>query len=174
MATCCKFPVWFGLRRLVFKSDQEPVILASKHTVRESMPTVEFVMEESPVRSISQTSPLKSRCVKHKNICEGPPLPKTTLCGISRCVVWCVGVVLCCGVVCRCGVCSKFSWVRPKFGRFPDSPPPDPLPRLPPLRRTPPPPDRPKFRSFFALFQHSFRFLFLSLGGRFVELWWCD
>ena len=33
---------WLGLRRLVFKSDQEPAI-------RESMPTVEFVMEESPV-----------------------------------------------------------------------------------------------------------------------------
>ena len=40
---------WLGLRRLVFKSDQEPAILALKQAVRESMPTVEFVMEESPV-----------------------------------------------------------------------------------------------------------------------------
>ena len=36
-----------GLRRLVFKSDQELAIVALKHAVRESMPTVEFVMEES-------------------------------------------------------------------------------------------------------------------------------
>ena len=40
---------WLGLRRLVFKSDQEPAILALKQALRESMPTVEFVMEESPV-----------------------------------------------------------------------------------------------------------------------------
>ena len=40
---------WLGLRRLVFKSDQEPSILALKQAVRESMPTIEFVMEESPV-----------------------------------------------------------------------------------------------------------------------------
>ena len=40
---------WLGLRRLVFKSDQEPAILALKQAVRESMPTVEFVMEESLV-----------------------------------------------------------------------------------------------------------------------------
>ena len=40
---------WLGLRRLVFKSDQEPAILALKQAVRESMPTVEFVTEESPV-----------------------------------------------------------------------------------------------------------------------------
>ena len=33
----------------MFKSDQEPAILALKQAVRESMPTVEFVMEESPV-----------------------------------------------------------------------------------------------------------------------------
>ena len=37
---------WLGLRRLAFKSDQEPAILALKHAVRESMPTVEFVIEE--------------------------------------------------------------------------------------------------------------------------------
>ena len=40
---------WLELRRLVFKSDQEPAILALKQAVPESMPTVEFVMEESPV-----------------------------------------------------------------------------------------------------------------------------
>ena len=40
---------WLGLRRLVFKSDREPAILALMQAVRESMPTVEFVMEESPV-----------------------------------------------------------------------------------------------------------------------------
>ena len=42
---------WLGLRRLLFKSNQESSILALKRgkAVRESMPTVEFVMEESPV-----------------------------------------------------------------------------------------------------------------------------
>ena len=40
---------WLGLRRLVFKSDQELVILVVKQVVGESMPTVEFVMEESSV-----------------------------------------------------------------------------------------------------------------------------
>ena len=40
---------WLVLRRMIFKSDQEPAILALKQPVRESMPTVEFVMEESPV-----------------------------------------------------------------------------------------------------------------------------
>ena len=44
--------------------------------------------------------------------------------------------MVCCGVVCRCGVCSRFSWVRPRFGRSPRlPPPPDPLSRLL-LRRT--------------------------------------
>ena len=38
---------WLGLRTLVFKSDQEPAILALKQAVRESMLAVEFVMEES-------------------------------------------------------------------------------------------------------------------------------
>ena len=33
----------------MFSSDQEPAILAPKQAVRESMPTVEFVMEESLV-----------------------------------------------------------------------------------------------------------------------------
>ena len=59
-----------GLRRLVFKSDQEPAILTLKQAVRESMPTVEIVMEESPVESISQTAPVKSRCAKYKNKSE--------------------------------------------------------------------------------------------------------
>ena len=40
---------WLGLRRLVFKSDQERAILAHKQAVRGSMPTVEFVMEECTV-----------------------------------------------------------------------------------------------------------------------------
>ena len=40
---------WLGLRKLVFKSDQETSILALKQAVRESMPTVGFVMEECPV-----------------------------------------------------------------------------------------------------------------------------
>ena len=40
---------WLGLRKLMFKSDQEPAILAVMQAVRESMPTVEFVMEESLV-----------------------------------------------------------------------------------------------------------------------------
>ena len=44
---------WLGLQRLVFKSDQEPAILALKQAVRESMPSVEFVMEESPVEGAS-------------------------------------------------------------------------------------------------------------------------
>ena len=62
---------WLDLRRMVFKSDQEPAILALKHAVRESMPTVEFVMEEGLVKKIiSQSAPLKSRCVKYKNMLE--------------------------------------------------------------------------------------------------------
>ena len=84
--------------------------------------------------------------------CEGPPLPKTTLCGIPRCVVWCV--VLCCGVVCRCGVRSKFSWVHPKFGRS----------RLPSARQplpTPPSAGPPKISPFFPSPAPA---LFLSLG----------
>ena len=56
-----------GLRRLAFKSDQEPSILARKQPVRESMPKVEFVMEESPVEE-HQSS--KSRCAKYKNNSE--------------------------------------------------------------------------------------------------------
>ena len=41
--------VWLRLRRFVFKSDQERAILALKQAVRESMTTVQFVMEEGPV-----------------------------------------------------------------------------------------------------------------------------
>ena len=75
----------------------------------------------------------------------------------------CVVVVLCCVVVCRCGVCSKFSWVRPKFG-------PGPLPRLhslrgTPLRRTGPP----KISLFFFLHPATVFILSSSLGGRFAE-----
>ena len=33
----------------MFKPDQEPAILAPKQAVRESMSTVEFVLEENPV-----------------------------------------------------------------------------------------------------------------------------
>ena len=36
-----------GMRSLVFKSDQEPAILALRQAVRESRPTVEIVMEQS-------------------------------------------------------------------------------------------------------------------------------
>ena len=39
---------WLGLHRLVFKSHQEPAILALEHAVRESVLTVELVMGESP------------------------------------------------------------------------------------------------------------------------------
>ena len=50
-----------------------------------------------------------------------------------------------CGVVwCEWGVCSRFSWVRPRFGRSP----------------RPPHPDRPKFRSFF---RHPPQFSFFFL-----------
>ena len=45
-----KRPVDSTTRRLVadLDWDQEPAILALKQAVRESMPTVEFVLEESP------------------------------------------------------------------------------------------------------------------------------
>ena len=71
-------------------------------------------------------------------------------------LLWCVVVVVCCccvvvlcacvcacvGGVCRWGVCSsRFSWVRPRFGRSP----PNPFRRTPPFRRTLPPPDRQNF-----------------------------
>ena len=35
-----------GLRRLVVNSNREPALLTLKHAVRETMPTVEIVMEE--------------------------------------------------------------------------------------------------------------------------------
>ena len=49
-----------GLRRYMFKSVQDPLILALKQAVRESMPKVEFVMEESLVgwlKSSNKTVP---------------------------------------------------------------------------------------------------------------------
>ena len=71
---------WLGLRRLVFESDQEPAILALKQAVRESMPAVEFVMEESPVeehqsndteevtvREIQKQVRVMKRCVGREN-----------------------------------------------------------------------------------------------------------
>ena len=84
---------------------------------------------------------------------HGPPCEGPTLCGIPRCVVLCC-VVLCCVVL-----CSKFSWVRPKFGRSP---------QLPPLRRT-----AQNLALFFFPLLPQFSFFLLS-WGRFVEFWWCD
>ena len=65
---------------MIFKSDQEPAILALKQPVRESMPTVEFVMEESPVeehqlngtievtvREIQKQSQRNEECVGREN-----------------------------------------------------------------------------------------------------------
>ena len=49
---------WLGLRRLVFKSDQELAILALKQAVRESMLTVEF-SRRVRLKIISRTVPLK-------------------------------------------------------------------------------------------------------------------
>ena len=43
----------------MFKSDQEPAILALKQAVRESMPTVEFVMEESPVEELKSNGTIE-------------------------------------------------------------------------------------------------------------------
>ena len=57
---------WLGLRRLMFKSDLEPAILALKQAVRESMPTVEFLMEESPVEEHQSNG----TCAKYKNKSE--------------------------------------------------------------------------------------------------------
>ena len=86
---------WLGLRRLVFKSDQEPAILALKQAVRESMPTVEFVMEESPVeghqsngtievtvREIKKTSKSDEECVGRAH--EMRSTFGTSYSGISR------------------------------------------------------------------------------------------
>jgi hypothetical protein len=40
---------WLGYKRITFKSDQEPSILALKRQVSDEMQGIEFVMEESPV-----------------------------------------------------------------------------------------------------------------------------
>ena len=75
--------------------------------------------------------------------------------------------MLCC-VVCRWGVCTRFPWVRPRFGRSPRPPPPDPLP----LRQT-----AQNFAFFFpspaTIFFLSSLF-FSSLGCLLVEFWWCS
>ena len=84
-----------------------------------------------------------------------PSLPK-----IPRCVVFCV--VLCC-VVLWCGV------VCPPSPDSPSAGPPLPTPPQPLCRD--PPPDIPKFRSFFPLPQ--FSYILPSLGGLLVEFWWC-
>ena len=71
---------------------------------------------------------------------------------------------LCCVVVCRCGVCSRFSWVRPRFGRSPRLP----LSRTP-LRRTT------QNSAFFFPLSPPFSLVLSSLswGGLLVEFWWC-
>ena len=100
--------------------------------------------------------------------CEGPPCPRLVRdpplwCG---CVVkvWCCVVVWCVGAV-----CSKFSWVRPKFGRSPDSPPPDPSPdstsSAGPSSTGPPSAGPPKISLFFSLSRHNFHSFFLSWGS---------
>ena len=58
---------WPGSRRLVFKSDQEPAIFALIYAVPHSMPTIEFVMEESLVEEHQSNVLLKSRGVDYKN-----------------------------------------------------------------------------------------------------------
>ena len=98
-------------------------------------------------------------------------------CLANLCVV-CVVCVVCVCVVCvlcvSCALCAfLFSWVLWCCGGVQDfrgcvqdvgapSPPPG----------TPPPPDRPKFRSFFPL-PPQFSLFLLYLGGPFVEFWWC-
>ena len=74
-----------GLRRLVFKSDQEHAILTLKQAVRESMPTVEVVREESPVeehqsngtievtvRDIQQQVRVMNSALEERMKCEVP------------------------------------------------------------------------------------------------------
>ena len=98
----------------------------------------------------------------HGPRCEGHPLPKTTLCGIPRCVVRCVVVVLCCVsllccVVCRCCVVFKIFVGASKIWALlliPLSPTP-PFPSLPSV-------GPPKISRFFPL--RSIFALFLSLG----------
>ena len=71
---------------------------------------------------------------------------------------WFKSSILCC-VCCVCLLCVSAVCVGPRFGCSPG-----PLPS--------PPPDRPKFRSLFTLSRHNFH-SFFSLGGPFVEFWWC-
>ena len=77
-------------------------------------------------------------------------------CGVVWCVVWCVGAVC----------VQDFRGCVQDLGAPPDFPSAGPPPP------TPPPPDRPKFRSFFPSAATIF-ILSSSLGGRFVEFWWC-
>ena len=94
--------------------------------------------------------------------------PDLFLCVVLCCLVLCCVVLCCvrCVVGCVGGVCSRFSSVRPRFGRSP-------------LSRTLPPPDllssadRPKFHAVFFTFPPQFSFFLLSLWGPSVEFWWC-
>ena len=73
---------WLGLRRLVFKSDREPAILVLKQAVRESMPTIEFVMGpmeehqsngtiEVTVREIQKQVRVMKSALEERMKCEG-------------------------------------------------------------------------------------------------------
>ena len=76
------------------------------------------------------------------------------LCCVLLCCVVCCHVLLCCCCVVWCGVvCSRFSSVRPRFGR------------------TPPPPP-PKISLFFPC-PAPCSFFSSSVGGPSVEFWWC-
>ena len=92
-------------------------------------------------------------------LARDPPCPRPPCAGCP---------VVLCGVSLLC--CSKFSWVRPKFGRSPRLPSPDSPSSLrrTPLRWT---------AQNFALFFRSPATMFTlssSLGSRFVDFWWCD
>ena len=65
---------WLSLRKLVFKSNQEQAILAFKQAVRESMPTVEFVMEESLVEGHQSNGTMREMksALEEKMECEVP------------------------------------------------------------------------------------------------------
>ena len=95
------------------------------------------------------------------------------------CVLGCVGVCVLCVVVCCC-VLGCVCWCVLVCVAGP------PLHRTPFrwTRRTPPPPDRPKFRAFFFPSPTPIFILFFSLrvssrvffplsGGLLVEFWWC-
>ena len=74
------------------------------------------------------------------------------------CVVWCV--------------CSRFSWMRPRFGCSPGAP----LPRTPPPQD--PPPQNPKIPrtaqnfALFSLSRHNFLSFFPLLGVLSLNFWW--